>query len=164
MVGYACCHPGRIFLVKAILTAIAIYHLTPMELPAEVWKKIDSLRRAYLWAGCDKVSGGKCKVNWEHVCKPKIFGGLGVLNLEKFATALRLRWLWFEWADPPKTWMGMETPCTDTDRDLFSASTIVTVGDGKKAKFWESSWLNGLRPKDIAPKIFEISKKEGMLG
>ena len=126
---------GRIVLVKGVLTAIVIYHLTPLELPAEVRKKIDSLRRAYLWAGCDKVSGGKCKVNWELVCKPKIFGGLGVLNLEKFATALRLRWLWFEWADPPKTWMGMETPCSNSDRDLFSASTIVTIGDGKKAKF-----------------------------
>ena len=70
-----------------------------------------------------------------NVCKPKIFGGLGVLNLEKFGTALRLRWLWFEWVDPPKTWMGMETPCSNSDRDLFSAATIVIIGDGKKAKF-----------------------------
>ena len=100
--------PGRIILVKAVLTAIAIYHLTPLDIPVEVRKKIDSLRRAYLWAGCDKVSGGKCKVNWNLVCKPKIFGGLGVLNLQNFATALRLRWLWFEWADPPQNlgWNG----------------------------------------------------------
>ena len=109
--------PGRVVLVKAVLTAIAIYHITPLELPVEVRKKIDSLRRAYLWAGCDKVTGGKCKVNWELFCKPKIFGGLGILNLEKFATALRLRWLWYEWADPPKTWAGTGTPCNDDDRD-----------------------------------------------
>ena len=55
--------PGRVVLVKAVLTAIAIYHITPLELPVEVRKKIDSLRRAYLWAGCDKVTGGKYKVN-----------------------------------------------------------------------------------------------------
>ena len=106
------------------------------------------------------MTGGKCKVNWELVCKPKIFGGLGILNLEKFATALRLRWLWYEWADPPKTWAGTGTPCNDDDRDLFAAATTVSVGNGCKAKFWESSWLNGMRPKDIAPKIFDLSKKK----
>ena len=35
------------------------------------------------------------------------------------------------------------------------------IGDGNKVIFWESSWLEGLRPKDIAPKIFEISRKKG---
>jgi hypothetical protein len=39
----------------------------------------------------------------------------------------------------------------------------LTIGDGKKAKFWESSWLNGLRAKDIVPKIFEISKWKACL-
>ncbi|XP_073360287.1 uncharacterized protein [Aegilops tauschii subsp. strangulata] len=57
----------------------------------------------------------------------------------------------------------METPCSNADRDLFAAFTTVTIGDGKKAKFWESSWLNGLRPKDVAPKIFEISKRKACL-
>ena len=129
-------------------------------MPVEVRKKIDSLRRAYLWAGCDKVTGGKCKVNWDLLCKPKIFGGLGILNLEKFATALRLRWLWYEWADPPRTWLGLGSPCTTKDRDLFATATRVTVGDGNTTKFWESPWLEGLRPMDNAPKIFELSRKK----
>jgi hypothetical protein len=70
-----------------------------LDVPKEVLMKIDGLRRAYLWAACDKVTGGKCKVNWDLVCKPKENGGLGILNLKKFASALRLRWLWQEWKD-----------------------------------------------------------------
>lgn len=54
----------------------------------------------------------------------------------------------------------MGTPCNDSDIDLFVAATRVFIRDGKKAKFLESSWLNGLRPKDATPKISEISKKK----
>jgi hypothetical protein len=32
-------------------------------------------------------------VNWELVCKPKEYLGLGILNLTKFTLAMRLRWL-----------------------------------------------------------------------
>ena len=63
--------PGRVVLVKAVLTAIVIYHITPLELPVEVSKKIDSLRRAYLWAGCGKVTGGKCKVTGNSFVSPR---------------------------------------------------------------------------------------------
>ena len=87
-------------------------------------------------------------------------GGLGVPSLDKFATALRLRWLWNEWAEQPKPWVGLGTPCTEADRDLFAAATRVMVGNEDKACFWTSPWLDGLRPMDIAPKIFEISKKK----
>jgi mannosylglycoprotein endo-beta-mannosidase len=151
---------GRSTLVKAVLTSIAIYYITALEVPMEVLTKIDGIRRAYLWAACDKITGGKCKVAWEKVCKPKEFGGLGILNLKKFASALRMRWLWYEWKEESKPWVGLGNPCTPHDKELFSAATKVTIGSGKKAIFWDSSWLNGLRPRDVAPLIFDISKKK----
>lgn len=34
-------------------------------------------------------------------------------------------------------------------------STVVTVGNGTKAKFWESSWLDGKAPRDLAPNLYK---------
>ena len=36
----------------------------------------------------------------------------------------------------------------------------MTIGNGEKALFWEDALLNGIRPKDIAPLIFDLSKKK----
>lgn len=35
------------------------------------------------------------------------------------------------------------------------------MGDKNKAKFWDSPWLEGIRPRDVVPKIFGLSRKKG---
>jgi hypothetical protein len=128
---------GHTSLVKSVLTSIAVYYITILNIPIEVLLKIDSIRRAFLWVACDKVTGRKCKVNWETVCKPKDCGGLGILNLVKFALALRIRWLWHEWDEDPKTWVGLVNTCNALDGDLFAAATKVYHWE------WEESSLLG---------------------
>jgi hypothetical protein len=66
-----------------------------------------------------------------------------------------MRWLWHEWDDDKKAWIGIGNPCNEQDRELFPEATTVIVGDGEKAKIWTSPWLAGLWPKDIAPKLFK---------
>jgi hypothetical protein len=95
-VGKHAAMAGHATLIKSGLTSVVIYYITILNIPIEVLMKIDNLRQAFLWAACDKVTGGKCKVNLELVCKPKACGGLGILNLTEFASAFRLRWLWHE--------------------------------------------------------------------
>ena len=109
------------------------------------------MERAFLWAGTKEVSGGKCKINWEAVCRPSKLGGLGILHLEKFARALRLRWPWYEWKDSSKLWVGTGTPCDEVDMSLFYASTTISIGNGKIAPFWDSPWLNGGDRKTMLP-------------
>jgi hypothetical protein len=43
--------------------------------------------------------------------------------------------------------------------DLFYASINLTIGNGKTVMFWHSPWHQGLKPKDVAPSIFNILKK-----
>jgi len=47
--------------------------------------------------------------------------------------------------------------CAPVDRQLFRASTIVIIGNARKASFWKSSWLDGRVPMDIAPGLYKLS-------
>ena len=89
-------------------------------------------------------------------------GGLGVLDLERLARALRLRWLWFQWKFEERPWTGLDIPCDKTDKELFHTSTIVKVGKGNKSLFWHSSWLNGSSPKNLAPQLFQKARRKNI--
>ena len=57
-------------------------------------------------------------------------------------------WLWFQLIEPELPWVGTEPPVDAVDQQLFRASTIVTLGNGEKASFWQSTWLGGQAPMD----------------
>jgi hypothetical protein len=84
-----------------------------------------------------------CCLSWKKVCSPQEFAGLDLLNLALFGHALRLRWLWFEWTEPQRSWVVLKTPYDEADQALFHSSTSVTIGDGSTAIFWRSNWMNG---------------------
>ena len=64
--------------------------------------------------------------------------------------------MWFlEKQGEDMDWNGI--PCDMIDRDLFYASTVVTVGKGDMASFWFSAWLNGESPRNIAPSLFKTA-------
>lgn len=65
--------------------------------------------------------------------RPKKLGGLGVLDLDLFSRALRLRWLWYAWHEPERLWVGTEHPVNESDKQLFRASTIVNYGQWAKS-------------------------------
>ena len=44
--------------------------------------------------------------------------------------------------------------------ELFYDSVSITIGDGKTAKFWDTPWLDGLKPENLAPSVLAISKKK----
>lgn len=141
---------GMLTLVRYVLTSMSIYFITVFALKKWALKKIDKIRRNFLWKGSEQASGGHCLVKWQKTTMPKNLGGLGILELGAFSRALRLRWLWFEWTKIDRSWVGSETPCDEVDKQLFRASTVVTLGNGNKARFWQCSWVNRKAPRDIA--------------
>jgi len=85
---------GRICLTKAVLSSQPVYLLPAIRTAKVTLEDLDKFRKRFLWVGDAALKGGKCKVNWTRTCLPKENGGLGILNLEYFARALRLRCLW----------------------------------------------------------------------
>lgn len=148
---------GRLILVNSVLTAIPTFYITVFSLQKWAIKKIDKIRRSFLWRGSENANDGHCLVNWGRVMRPKKISGLGILDLDMFSRALRLHWLWFAWHNPDRPWVGTEPPVNETDRHLFRASTVVTIGNGLKAEFWNSSWLQGLAPRDLAPNLYKLA-------
>lgn len=130
------------------------------ELVRSVFKEFDKARKGFLWSGNLELHGGKCKVNWPRTCLPTPKGGLGIIDLERFSRALRLRWLWYSWTNMEKPWVGSDLPVDDTDRALFAAATKVFVHNGKKTSFWKSSWINGQAPSVLFPLLFKHSKRK----
>lgn len=83
----------------------------------------------------ERSNGGHYLVRWKKLLKPKKFGGLGILDLELISRALRLRWLWLEWTEEDRPWVGTAPPVSQVDRQLFRASIVVNPEDGSKESF-----------------------------
>lgn len=151
---------GRRELVRSILSSLPVYLLTAVKAPKNFIKEFDRIRRRFLWAGDKELSGGNCKVAWVRVCAPTDYGGLGIVEMERFSRALRLRWLWFSWEGRDRPWKGMELPVDSGDLALFNAATTVILGNGEKAIFWTSRWLQGEAPTLLYPALFRHSRRK----
>lgn len=149
---------GRLVYINSVVTATATYFLTAFQPDKWFTKKVDKLRRNFLWEAEDASAGGKSLVNWVQVCSPKSYGGLGVKNIDCFSRALRLRWEWFRWDEVDRPWKGSPTPSDDTDKQLFSSSSTIQLGDGRLAIFWMDRWLHGEAPCCVAPDIFKLAR------
>jgi hypothetical protein len=149
-------YPGRELLVKTVLTAIPTNFLMIHKPHKWAIREVDRFRRSFLWRGedPDKVRGEHCLVKWRSCIRPKRLGGLDIKDLEKHNRALRLHWLWYNWDATDRPWKKLLKVRDKTDRALFFASTMISVGDGVNTPFWEARWPNGISPQQLAPKLY----------
>ena len=158
---------GRLVLVKSVLSAIPSYWMSFLKLPSWVIKKIDSIRRSFLWNG----GNAKCLVNWKMVCLHRNHGGLGITDLRTFNQALLSKWLWrlltpgnFIWkswilcqhyhsnphlalhlttrSHPSPFWSGVLQTLPRV-RALFQ----VKVKSGNRCLFWLDTWYGQIAPR-----------------
>ena len=115
---------------------------------------------------------GVSLLNWELVCTPKKYGGLGAVNLELRNLSLILRWWWKIQTEKESLWASMAITLrgihTRTDgiqiwgmkgsffwgqlikwKHMYHWSVQVSVGNGCLTSFWYDNWggkpLRGLK-------------------
>ncbi|WVZ91735.1 hypothetical protein U9M48_037868 [Paspalum notatum var. saurae] len=151
------CTPADTNLVLAILGCrLSTFPCTYLGVPLSIKRaihEIEKLRRSFLWTGSAISVAGHCKVAWETVCRPIVFGGLGVSNLHLLGIALRVRWCWLQRTDPTRLWAELPSFVEPKVRDLFRAGTEIIIGDGRTTLFWVDNWLDGLAIDVIAPNL-----------
>jgi hypothetical protein len=104
----------------------------------------------------DHVSGGKCLVAWDKICKPYEFGGLGVKNLHLQGLALRVRWEWLRRTDLDRPWQGLPRWKDELARGVFDSLVKIKVGKGDRVLFWTDRWMDGYCVKDLAPLVLNL--------
>lgn len=72
---------GRLTLVNSILSAVPLCMLSLYKMPVNVRKQIDRIRRRFLRQGNVGPRKKYSLVNWDLICYPKEYGGLGVKDL-----------------------------------------------------------------------------------
>ncbi|KAK9048814.1 hypothetical protein SSX86_032219 [Deinandra increscens subsp. villosa] len=94
---------GRLTLVKSVLDSLPTYFFSVYKAPKGVINQLEKIRFRFLWGGnCDAN-----KIHWvnrNEVCKPKRYGGLGLVKLEDFNLSLLAKWLWRLKAEEGSLW------------------------------------------------------------
>ncbi|XP_062118559.1 uncharacterized protein LOC133832201 [Humulus lupulus] len=101
-------YAGHVQLIQSVLLGIRNFWMSIFLLPQKVIKEIDCLCRIFLWGG----NGFRSKfhlASWDHVCRPKSYGGLGFkegvlwnkINLARYVWAISSKQdsLWVKWVN-----------------------------------------------------------------
>jgi hypothetical protein len=118
---------ARLLLVKHVLSAMHIYQFLVLDPPVWFIKAIDKIRRGFLWNKEEIAQEGKCLVQWNMVCRPLEFGGLGITDLQRKGVALRVRWLWQQWMNTDKPWTDLPSAADERCRALFNAAVRFNI-------------------------------------
>ena len=108
-----------------------------------------------LSTGKKEAIAGRCLVAWDTVCRPVIYGGLGIKDLRLHGLALRTRWEWLRRTDPSRPWHGLPALRDKEALAVFQCFAEITVGNGESVMFWTDKWINGHTMSDIAPRVLE---------
>ena len=94
---------SRLTLLKSTLSNLPTYYLSLFPVPISVAHRIEKLQRDFLWGGLENEHKYHL-LNWQQVCTPIQYGGLGIRKVAVFKKALLGKWLWRYANEPMSLW------------------------------------------------------------
>lgn len=171
---------GRLELTNSVLSALPTYTMCTISLPKTVIKQIDKYRKHCLWRGAEKNEKKIAKAAWPIVCRPKVEGGLGVLDIQthnealilkhlhKFFNRVNLPWVKLIWE---RHYSNGRLPNSSTPKgsfwwrdtlkliDKFKGLASVIISNGQTCLFWDDLW-NGQVRKQQFPELHSFAKNK----
>ncbi|KAL6125591.1 hypothetical protein ACLB2K_073647 [Fragaria x ananassa] len=154
---------GRLTLIQSVTSSIPIYAMQTAKLPVHTCERLDRLNRNFLWGDSDQ----KKKVhltNWDMVCRPKCFGGLGIKRSADMNRAMLAKASWRMAQGDNGLWNKIyqqkylhsssmfqdnykkPSNCSPTWTAIVSGASLLNkgmrwrIGNGCTAKFWSDKW------------------------
>ncbi len=168
-----------------MLTNLPIYTLSMFRAPKWVLKQIEALRRDFFWFGSEKGHGWGRHVAWKTACRPKVHGGLGVLDLDTLNVALLCKWWWRFFSKPDLLWCilvrGMyyrlRTPLEEGgsfrpysqwwrdvvgSREIFKGGISYKIGDGNAVRLWTNRWCGEMTLQSLFGKVYNAVERKAI--
>jgi hypothetical protein len=83
---------ARLQLINSTLASMPLHFLCSLQLPIGLTNQLDRILRQCVWTDKDGMPKQSLAA-WELVCKPKLKGGLGIVNFQKQNAALLIKFL-----------------------------------------------------------------------
>nr|GEY76005.1 RNA-directed DNA polymerase, eukaryota, reverse transcriptase zinc-binding domain protein [Tanacetum cinerariifolium] len=181
---------GRLTLLKSVLGAFPIYHMSIFKVPMKVLKNMEAIR-ARFFNGTDINTKKPCWVSWKKVMALKDNGGLKVSSLYALNRALLFKWIRrfiskkkSIWASVikalhgedgkigkhinhsyPSIWISIikeVESLKDKGMDLLQFISPV-MGNGISTSFWEVPWRGDMAFKVLAPRIYALKTTKNIV-
>jgi hypothetical protein len=168
---------GKLQMVNFVFTSLPSFFMCTFHLHTTVIDQVDKYRKHCLWRGSDESNRINAKAAWEMVARPKIDGGIGVLDLKTQNEALLLKNFhkFFNKADIPWVKLIWEKHYSNNRlpnhtkkgsfwwRDLLKVlhkykGLATVVSDGSSCFLWDDGWKG--QPLRLAlPELYSFAKK-----
>lgn len=171
---------GRFTLLKSVLGASPLYHMSIFKTPKCVLKEMEAIRGKF-FNGADPKERKIIWVTWQKVLASKSHGGLGVSSFYALNRALLLKWVWRFLTNDGSLWSKVIQGIHGNRLDLHSGKTTSVwsaiirevqslkdigfdfmshckkrIGDGCSTKFWLDKWNSDVSFCDQFPRVYAL--------
>uniref|UniRef100_A0A803NX31 Reverse transcriptase zinc-binding domain-containing protein n=1 Tax=Cannabis sativa TaxID=3483 RepID=A0A803NX31_CANSA len=155
---------GRTTLIQSVALSVPIYTMSSFLIPKSICTALDKLVRRFWWKGSDDSNRFLALANWDSICVPKRWGGLGFKKFEdlNFALVAKLGWnlaagsnaVWCQvfkdkyfrrsssfWSTPKSSSWSYGARSIVATREFIRDESCFMIGNGDLVDIWNSPWL-----------------------